>query len=147
MQMEKWVLCPICENKTRIKIRQDTILENFPLFCPKCKKETIISVKEMNIAVMNTITTKEKQQVSYQRARRTDAEPITHTFNRSMDYRLLLFDNFILSMRLLTDRNNKTVVSAILHLKKAAVLYLNQAAVSLRLSQTNDDLLTEHGGI
>lgn len=60
MQMEKWVLCPICENKTRIKIRQDTILENFPLFCPKCKKETIISVKEMNIAVMNTITTKEK---------------------------------------------------------------------------------------
>ena len=64
-----------------------------------------------------------------------------------MDYRLLLFDNFILPMRLLTDRNNKTVVSTILHLKKAAVLYLNQAAVSLRLPQTNDDLLTEHGGI
>ncbi|MZJ17837.1 hypothetical protein GT577_17445, partial [Enterococcus durans] len=31
---DRWVLCPICGNKTRTKIRPDTILENFPLFCP-----------------------------------------------------------------------------------------------------------------
>ena len=40
MSKQKWVTCPICNNKTRVKIRDDTILENFPLFCPKCKQET-----------------------------------------------------------------------------------------------------------
>ena len=30
MEKEKWVLCPICNNKTRIKVRPDTVLENFP---------------------------------------------------------------------------------------------------------------------
>jgi transcription elongation factor Elf1 len=48
---QKWVTCPICNNKTRVKIRDDTILENFPLFCPKCKQETLIDVKQMNILV------------------------------------------------------------------------------------------------
>ncbi|MPW25432.1 conjugal transfer protein [Alkalibaculum sp. M08DMB] len=47
-----WILCPVCGNKTRVKIRGDTVLENFPLFCPKCKQETIITVKQLNIAVM-----------------------------------------------------------------------------------------------
>ncbi|EAG0208890.1 conjugal transfer protein, partial [Listeria monocytogenes] len=26
----KWILCPICGNKTRLRIRVDTILKNFP---------------------------------------------------------------------------------------------------------------------
>lgn len=47
---DRWVLCPICGNKTRTKIRPDTILENFPLFCPKCKQETLISAKDLNVA-------------------------------------------------------------------------------------------------
>lgn len=34
----QWVLCPVCRNKTRLKIRGDTILINFPLYCPKCKQ-------------------------------------------------------------------------------------------------------------
>lgn len=33
-----WVLCPVCGNKTRLNVREDTELENFPLFCPKCKQ-------------------------------------------------------------------------------------------------------------
>ncbi|WP_425368531.1 cysteine-rich KTR domain-containing protein [Gemmiger formicilis] len=49
MEKEKWVLCPICNNKTRIKVRPDTVLENFPLFCPKCKRETVISVKGLDV--------------------------------------------------------------------------------------------------
>jgi len=52
MEMEKFLLCPVCDNKTRLKIRKDTILENFPLFCPKCKKETIISVRQFNMLVI-----------------------------------------------------------------------------------------------
>ena len=31
MKQEKWLLCPVCGNKTRLKLREDTILENFPL--------------------------------------------------------------------------------------------------------------------
>lgn len=47
-----WLLCPICKNKTRIRLREDTVLENFPLFCPKCKQETLINVKQLNISVI-----------------------------------------------------------------------------------------------
>jgi len=43
MEQGKWLLCPVCNNKTRIKLRADTLLENFPLFCPKCKQETLIN--------------------------------------------------------------------------------------------------------
>lgn len=49
---EEWVMCPICENKTRIKIREDTELKNFPLFCPKCKQEALINIKQLNMSVI-----------------------------------------------------------------------------------------------
>lgn len=44
-----WVRCPICNSKTRDKIREDTILKNYPLYCPKCKHETLIEAKEKSI--------------------------------------------------------------------------------------------------
>ena len=31
----EWLLCHVCKNKTRIKLRQDTVLDHFPLYCPK----------------------------------------------------------------------------------------------------------------
>lgn len=49
----EWVHCPICGNKTRVKIREDTVLLNFPLFCPKCKQECLIEAKCLQIAVIN----------------------------------------------------------------------------------------------
>ena len=52
MENQKWLLCPICKNKTRIKIRIDTELKNFPLFCPKCKQESLINVDEQKITVI-----------------------------------------------------------------------------------------------
>ena len=52
MSNQSWVLCPICNNKTRTKIRGDTELINFPLFCPKCKQETLINVKQFNVSVI-----------------------------------------------------------------------------------------------
>ena len=45
MGKEKWVLYPISNNKNRIKMRPDTVLESFPLYCPKCKQGAIINVK------------------------------------------------------------------------------------------------------
>lgn len=38
-----WVRCPVCGCKTRTKVLPDTVLENFPLFCPKCHHETIVN--------------------------------------------------------------------------------------------------------
>lgn len=52
MMDTEWLLCPICSNKTRNKIRTDTELINFPLFCPKCKKETIISLENNIITIL-----------------------------------------------------------------------------------------------
>ena len=48
----EWLLCPICKNKTRIKLRSYTVLEYFPLYCPKCKQETLIYVKQFNTKVI-----------------------------------------------------------------------------------------------
>ena len=52
MQHEHWVLCPICGSKTRTKIRSDSVLENFPLFCPKCKKEFLVNIKCLEVTVI-----------------------------------------------------------------------------------------------
>ena len=49
---EQWIYCPMCGNKTRIKVRGDTELKNFPLFCPKCKQENLINAKDFQIIVI-----------------------------------------------------------------------------------------------
>ena len=51
MDKTEWIICPVCKNKTRVKIREDTELVNFPLFCPKCKQESIVNVKKLNMRV------------------------------------------------------------------------------------------------
>lgn len=53
-----WLLCPVCNNKTRTKVREETVLENFPLFCPKCKNETLINVQKMNMSIIKEPDTK-----------------------------------------------------------------------------------------
>ena len=55
MEMKKisnWLLCLICGNKTRDKIREDTVLKNYPLYCPKCKRETLIEVKDLQVTII-----------------------------------------------------------------------------------------------
>ena len=51
MSRQQWILCPICGNKTRTMIQEDTELRNFPLYCPKCKKETIINAQDMKVTL------------------------------------------------------------------------------------------------
>lgn len=48
----EWIMCPICGNKTCDKIREDTELKNFPLYCPKCKQESLIDAKNLQITVI-----------------------------------------------------------------------------------------------
>ena len=49
---EEWILCPICGSKTRDKIRTDTVLINYPLYCPKCRQNSLISANNMKITVI-----------------------------------------------------------------------------------------------
>lgn len=46
-----WVNCPLCNRKTRIKVFIDTVLIHFPLFCPWCKKETIINIIKLKMVI------------------------------------------------------------------------------------------------
>ena len=47
----RWIRCPICDGKTRTKVYTDTVMFNFPLYCPKCKKETKIDVLQLKMAI------------------------------------------------------------------------------------------------
>ena len=52
MLKNEWIRCPVCGSKTRDRLREDTVLKNYPLYCPKCKQETLISVRQQNISVI-----------------------------------------------------------------------------------------------
>lgn len=47
----QWVNCPICGSKTRTKVYEDTVMYNFPLYCPKCKTEVRIDIKQLKMTV------------------------------------------------------------------------------------------------
>ena len=44
-----WLRCPECGGKTRTQVRENTVLENFPLFCPKCRYECVITYRKGKI--------------------------------------------------------------------------------------------------
>ena len=55
---QQWVHCPIClknglKNKTRTKIRHDTEAKNLIVFCPKCKRESVVDIKDMEVIYDN----------------------------------------------------------------------------------------------
>ncbi len=52
MKQTEWARCPVCGNKTRNKIREDTVLKNYPLYCPKCKQESLIEAKDLQVTVI-----------------------------------------------------------------------------------------------
>ena len=56
--MAEWVHCPVCGNKTRLQIRADTELKNFPLYCLKCKRESLIDAKYLQVTVIKRLEAK-----------------------------------------------------------------------------------------
>ena len=58
MMNAMWLLCPICGNKTRMKVRDDTELKNFPLYCPKCRQESLIDLKQLQITIIKELDAK-----------------------------------------------------------------------------------------
>ena len=49
MLKKYWIKCPICNGKTRVQVFHNTVLKDFPLFCPKCKLTHIIDVEKLEI--------------------------------------------------------------------------------------------------
>ena len=47
-----WVLCPVCQSKTRLKLLPDTVLQHYPLFCPKCKNEVLINARALVLTIV-----------------------------------------------------------------------------------------------
>lgn len=44
--MEKIILrCPICGQKTHTHVQRNTVLLHFPLYCPKCRRESLVDVR------------------------------------------------------------------------------------------------------
>lgn len=50
---ERWVLCPMCGAKTRLRLLQQTVLRDFPLFCPKCRQERLINAQNFQIELID----------------------------------------------------------------------------------------------
>lgn len=53
---QKWLLCPVCGNKTRLMLREDTELKHFPLYCPKCHQSTLIDAVKFQIREVARLT-------------------------------------------------------------------------------------------
>lgn len=49
----QWVFCPYCSGKTRAKVYSNTVVLNFPLFCPKCKRIAVIDIKQLKVELKN----------------------------------------------------------------------------------------------
>ena len=41
-----WPPCPRCGGNTRTQIRPHTVVEDFPLVCPKCRHASAIRLRE-----------------------------------------------------------------------------------------------------
>ncbi|MBO1306861.1 cysteine-rich KTR domain-containing protein [Enterococcus sp. 669A] len=52
MKEASWISCPVCHGKTRIKVRRDTIISKLPLYCPKCKQETLVNITNAKLTII-----------------------------------------------------------------------------------------------
>lgn len=43
---------PLSSDVTRDRTRYDTVLKNYPLYCPKCKQETLIEAENLKVTVI-----------------------------------------------------------------------------------------------
>lgn len=50
-QQAYWICCSICGKKTKTRVYEDTVLLKYPLYCTKCKKETIINVVKLKTVI------------------------------------------------------------------------------------------------
>ena len=66
-----WLCCPKCGGKTRTQIRQHTVLEDFPLFCPKCKYACVVRYRNRILTLRRSAIRKTGLHCVFLFARRT----------------------------------------------------------------------------
>ena len=49
----EFLRCLRCGGKTRIRVREDTVLRNLPLYCPKCGYECIIAYENRKLYIVS----------------------------------------------------------------------------------------------
>lgn len=53
MKMDaKWVMCPNCHNKTRLQVRRVTVIIHLMLYCPKCRQEKLVNIRNYCVEVV-----------------------------------------------------------------------------------------------
>ena len=57
---KRWLDCPICNSKTRVMVSGNTVLCFFPLYCLRCKNETVVNVARFNMLVDEPVRSKAK---------------------------------------------------------------------------------------
>ena len=50
----RFLPCPICETQTDTKVLNETILIRYPLFCAKCRQETLVDVVKMKMVLSDS---------------------------------------------------------------------------------------------
>ena len=53
ISLESWAYCPNCGAKTKVGVYFDTVMLNFPLYCSKCKTETLVDVVQFKMVRSN----------------------------------------------------------------------------------------------
>lgn len=48
----RWITCPKCGGKTRTKIQKTTKMQDFLLYCHRCKSEFVVNVENFEIIVI-----------------------------------------------------------------------------------------------
>ena len=48
----RWVYCPKCGKRIKVKIRNDTKLFHYILYCTWCKKESLINLENFEIRIV-----------------------------------------------------------------------------------------------
>lgn len=55
MDKTEWLLCLLCGSNTRNKVWEGAVLINYPLYCPKCRQETLIQAKNLQVTVIKEL--------------------------------------------------------------------------------------------
>ena len=52
MEETQWIACPKCGEKTKVKLKENTVMKNFLLYCHRCKKEFTVDVQNFIVTVV-----------------------------------------------------------------------------------------------
>ncbi|HBI61503.1 MAG TPA: hypothetical protein DDY31_09870 [Lachnospiraceae bacterium] len=87
--MSEWIYCPVCGNKTRDRLRKDTVLKNYPLYCLKCRQETLIEAKKLKITVIKEQDAKTQSRWTCEKTHRSSALLLYSAIFYNSNFRLI----------------------------------------------------------